>query len=220
MFEWRGIWLPDGEEHLVEWMTQVGHTRAGLPTYQYHKYEDVLRLVPFDRRRVAVDVGAHVGLWSRVMALDFDRVECFEPVPAHRDCWERNLAATENVVMHPCALGPERAKVTMHTGPDSSGDTWVDPRESGGDVIQVPLDSFEFPIVDFLKIDCEGYESHVLEGAEETLLRCKPVICVEQKQGHGEKYGLADTQALLLLESLGFRRRGGIQGDFFLTWGG
>lgn len=43
------------------------------------------------------------------------------------------------------------------------------------------LDSFDLPTIDFMKIDCEGYEFPVLKGAAETLRRCKPVIVVEQK---------------------------------------
>lgn len=216
MIEFRGLWLPDGEEHLQEWMTKVGHTRDGLPTYQYHKYERVVKLCR--QRRVAVDVGAHVGLWSRVMALDFGRIICFEPKAEHRECWLANMGNVAHAELHSCALGPEAGTVSLTTGPSSSGDTYVDPvAGASGGIEMRTLDSFELPVVDFLKIDCEGYEPMVLAGAVETLERCKPVICVEQKVGHGQKYGISDTAALPFLERLGYRRAGGIQGDYFLT---
>ena len=38
------------------------------------------------------------------------------------------------------------------------------------------LDSFEFEDVDFLKMDVEGYERHVLLGAVETLKRERPTM--------------------------------------------
>lgn len=216
MFEWRGIWLPDGETHLIEWMEETGQERAGFPCYQLHKYDRVLQLA--GRRRVAVDVGAHVGLWTRVMALDFERVICFEPKPDHQDCWRRNMEGVTNVMLHGCALGPGPGRVTLQTGPSSSGDTWVDPEAEGGDVEMYTLDSFGLDVIDLLKIDCEGYELRVLQGAQETLLRCRPAIIVEQKPGHAEKYGLTEKEAVEFLKVLGAVTRGGIQGDYFLTW--
>lgn len=41
------------------------------------------------------------------------------------------------------------------------------------------LDSFAFGRVDLLKIDVEGMEMEVLEGARETIERCRPVMYVE-----------------------------------------
>jgi hypothetical protein len=41
------------------------------------------------------------------------------------------------------------------------------------------LDSFQLKNVDFIKVDVEGFEADVLEGAEETIKRCKPLILVE-----------------------------------------
>ena len=41
------------------------------------------------------------------------------------------------------------------------------------------LDSFEFKRIDILKIDVEGMEPAVMDGAAQTLARCRPVILVE-----------------------------------------
>lgn len=43
----------------------------------------------------------------------------------------------------------------------------------------VTLDSFAFPRVDMIKIDVEGMEMEVLDGAEETLRRCRPILYIE-----------------------------------------
>lgn len=219
MFTWRNTWLPDGETHLVDWMKKMRQERHGHPCYQLHKYDLAMQFVR--QRRVAVDVGAHVGLWTRVMAHDFRTVNCFEPVQAHRACWYRNLAGAENAQMFAYALGAEPGRVVMHTGPSSSGDTWVDPNaldDAAAGVEMVTLDSFDLQDVDFIKIDCEGYELKVLEGAQATLLRCRPCVIVEQKPGHAEKYGWDDLAGVTFLESIGAVRRGGIQGDFVLSW--
>lgn len=49
-------------------------------------------------------------------------------------------------------------------------------------LLTVPLlrvDTFNEPRVDFIKIDVENMEAEVLEGAEETIARCHPVLMVE-----------------------------------------
>ncbi len=46
-------------------------------------------------------------------------------------------------------------------------------------VRQFTLDSLELPRVDLIKLDLEGMEQAALDGADETIKRCKPVMCVE-----------------------------------------
>lgn len=224
MVEYRGIIFPSGEQHLPKWMQAKPHMRAGKGTYQYEKYETALKYTT--GRRVAVDIGAHVGLWSRVMALDFDRVHSFEPVEKHIDCYRRNLKdhlEAGRAVLHAVALGSEPGWVCMVNGTrGSSGDTWVkeqkltDPPEYSVPLAQ--LDSYELRDVDFLKVDNEGYEFFALRGAEDTLKRCRPVVIVEQKPGRAQKFGLRERQAVEYLQTLGATLCREISGDFILAW--
>lgn len=232
MKEYKGIYLPDGEEHLIEWMETVSKREDsakffpmvdGKPTYQAHKYYAALKYC--SEKRLAVDVGAHVGLWSRVMALDFDRVIGFEPMPEHADCWRRNMGHDASAYLNQCALGETSGEVRISTRtPGSSGDTGVDPdtddNKSGHLVKLRRLDDFDLKNVDFLKIDCEGYELFVLRGAEKTLRESRPVVIVEQKPETGgfERYGIGVRDAVVYLESLGAKLRDGIQGDYILSW--
>lgn len=227
-FEEGGWWLPDGEAHLQEWMLKVNRRVAGRLTYQCHKYEAARSYVR--ARRVAVDVGAHVGLWSWMMAQDFARVIAFEPMAEHRACFEKNVAAMEtHVTLNDCALGAKPGKVRLaRRTPNSSGDTGVEPMTRANletqreeDLVALrTLDEFALPVLDFLKIDCEGYELFVLQGARETLKRCKPCIIVEQKPETGmvARYGVGARDAVTFLERLGARVRRAIQGDYILTW--
>jgi len=209
-------WLPDGEAHLPEWMRQNNRVVDGRLTYQYHKYEGVLTYCPPARRRVAVDVGAHVGLWSHWMARDFSTLQAFEPSAVNRACWCRNVA-TSQAVLHPYALGDQAGQVRIAQQlPGSSGSTAVS--MTGDDVEVRTLDSFQFSQVDFLKIDCEGYEVFVLEGARETLARCRPVVLVEQKPTCGSRYGRDDRAACILLELLGAELRWSRGGDYCYTF--
>lgn len=214
MFQWQGLWLPDGEKHLPDEMAQQGVLLEGMPTYQYGKYAAAMNLVI--QNRVAVDVGAHVGLWSRVMSVDFNHVYAFEPVPEHQECWDLNMHDHTNATLHRVALGNEEKTAVMTSKPGSSCETWVD--EAGDEVAIKKLDGFNLTDVDFLKIDCEGYELFVLQGGRETIERCRPVICVEQKPGHAGRYDLNDTEAVDYLLTLGATLHGELAGDYFLSW--
>lgn len=46
-------------------------------------------------------------------------------------------------------------------------------------VKQLSIDSLKLPRVDLIKIDIEGMEAEALDGAKETIARCKPILFVE-----------------------------------------
>lgn len=209
----RGFWLPEGEKHLVPFL-QSGPLFAGGPTYQAHKWQQAL--TKFDRRRHFVDVGAHCGLWSRPLASLFYTVTAFEPLQAHRDCFVKNCPY-DHVHLLPYALGDTPNVVSMRSVPDSTGDSSV---SAGGEFeVQLrTLDSFELFDVDFLKIDCEGYEAFVIRGGEETIKRDKPCIIVEQKRQHANKYGEEPLAAVKLLQAWGAEVAFEISGDYCLKW--
>lgn len=233
-----GIWLPDGETHLVGWMTKMNRVVDGKLTYQYHKLEAALKWVK--AWRVAVDVGAHCGLWSMHLVKRFEIVHAFEPVMAHRQCWTRNVDIGRQVmcdveagespaelerlfrstetpvgILYGVALGETSGRVAIHTSAQSSGDSWVD---GAGDIPLKRLDEFDLADVDFMKLDCEGYELFALRGGEETLKRCRPCVIVEQKPGRAQKFGLLETGAVDYLRGLGAKLRAEMSGDFILSW--
>ena len=75
------------------------------------------------------------------------------------------------------------------------------------------------PCLDFLKVDCEGYELQVLQGAERTLRLNNPCVIVEQKQHiMSRNYGTSGTPAVDFLLSLGAVVRKTISGDWILSW--
>ena len=105
-------WFPDGETQLPKWLARMDLRVDGRLTYQHHKYAAALQLVR--HRRAAVDVGAHVGLWSYYMAQDFAAVEAFEPMDTHRACFLENVPSP-HVRLHPVALGVGYADVSLCT---------------------------------------------------------------------------------------------------------
>ncbi len=193
-------------------MQQRNEIVDGKPTYQYHKLTKAIASVK--SFRTAVDVGGHCGLWSMHLTRRFETVHAFEPVELHRRCFERNVV-DNNHVLYPCALGAADGWCSIHTANTSSGDSWVD---AGNEIPIRRLDDFDLHDVDFMKLDCEGYELYALQGAAETLKRCRPVVCVEQKPGRAQKFGLKETEAVDYLRGLGAQLIAVMSGDYILAW--
>lgn len=213
-----GWWLPDGDvRHLHRWMTGVGRNRNGRLLYQSRKYELALMLVK--RRKFAVDVGAHAGLWSWQMALDFQKVTAFEPVREHVDCWRKNMQGCSNAALVEVALGEERRSAHMQRTELGMG-LKMAVADEGELVSMRTLDSYHLNRVDLLKVDVEGYELAVLRGARETLLRCRPVVVVEQKTSTDmeARYGVVPGDAVAYLEGLGAEVRRISRGDYIMCW--
>lgn len=200
-----GAWLPDDEHDQV----MLG---AGA-RYQSAKLEKAL---PYCRKaRTAIDIGAHCGLWTAQLAQYFERVEAFEPLQRHIECWKKNAGWKLSNRLHEVALGEKVGTCGMKVVEGLSGRSHV----NGGDQFKMDrLDSHQFEDVDFIKIDTEGYELFVIKGAEETIRKWKPVMIVEQKPHHGGKYGLSDTAAVDYLKSMGYSVKQEIVGDFIMVF--
>jgi FkbM family methyltransferase len=191
--------FPDGETHLPARMRKGNLSVEGRLTYQYPLYATAVKRCAL--RRVAVDVGAHVGLLSYWMVRDFERVIAVEPVEAHRECWLVNVPHRRTDELHACALGAFDGSVGMETPKaGSSGGTRIG---GPGPIPMRTLDSFDLPVVDLLKIDCEGYEADVLTGARATIARCRPVVCVEQRPALVTGFGHGALDAVTWLKHLG-----------------
>lgn len=203
-----GIWLPDDERHLQRYAEGKPY---GKWTYQGHKLLAALDYVK--DMRVAVDIGGHCGLWSKELIKGFQAVVAFEPLERHRECFVRNVEA--DYILYPVALGEKNGYCNIKLVDGMSGCSHID---GEGEIPVRRLDDYELIDVDFIKVDCEGYEYFALKGGEETLLRYKPTVVVEQKPGNAQKYGLGEIDAVDYLIGLGATLNKVIDGDYILSW--
>lgn len=147
----------------------------------------------------SVDVGAASGLYSYHLSRHSDRVFAFEPNPEWIGWLFR--AVPRNVSVFNVALSNNTGTAVLSIPPPSleslKGDLTLRCREAASiekqfegvpcDRISVAtqrLDECGLQNIGFIKIDVEGHEMAVLEGAEETLQRCRPIILVEIEQHH------------------------------------
>jgi FkbM family methyltransferase len=224
-----GIWLPENETHLVPFLENSMKTGAKRGFYQLHTLTALLNHVPTDRRTHVIDIGGHVGLWSMHLAKRFKRVTAYEPTPVLQECFERNVLnhpdyPIDNVMLVKAALGDHFGEVQISFEIDNSGHTHVAPTDETKLIegaqyytaVLATLDSINPSVVDAIKIDVEGYEPAVLRGAEQTIKRCKPVICIEQKPH--DFFGWEQYDAVRMLIEWGAKPVERVVDDFILTW--
>ena len=132
---------------------------------------------------LCLDIGAHVGIWTKRLSRDFSQVLCFEPLQRHIECHKKNCEDLNNVTLYECALSNVETNSIMTTRDFNSGmSSLLERKFKDKDTVIVKtktLDSFNLPKVDFMKIDVEGYEAQVLSGAKETIIKWKPKIYIE-----------------------------------------
>jgi FkbM family methyltransferase len=185
-------------------------------------HEPELRIVPFlcDPEKIAVDIGADVGVFS-VQICEFSRkVIAFEPRPRQA----AELAAmfsclglpvqVEEVALSDHAGTAELRVLTEDVGRSTieAANTLEDEDGSAKEQVTVnvrKLDDYGLTDVAFIKIDVEGHEVSVLEGASQTIERSLPFLLIESEDRHRAN-SVADVTAFL-------HRRG--YSGFFLNEG-
>lgn len=163
----------------------------------YYYYKLSLKLEPELGRlpslisgcRTAIDIGANRGLYTYFLSSFCRKVVSFEPQPW---CFAKISACSKpNIVSYNVGLSDAPGSLALYIPRDSHGgylDGLASFRETPDSYkLQVPvktLDEYALTDVDFIKIDVEGHEFEVLEGARETILRNKPILLIEIEQRH------------------------------------
>jgi len=153
---------------------------------------------------IAIDIGANIGELSYYLSeqCDVKTVEAFEPNPeVFKTLVNLNPA---NINPHCVALSNVEDTSTLfvpsmidgyslNTGLSSLHPEWIEKiHEKYPDVISDQkvtydvevkvLDDYNFESIKVIKIDVEGHERQVLEGATKTIQKWKPILIVEAYQ--------------------------------------
>ena len=168
----------------------------GYYRYRSRKYlrriDPEMGLIRFmaDPRRVSIDVGANLGLFTYYLARHSTHVHAFEPNPVPL----RALGAVvdANVTIHQVALTDRTGDVDLIVPKSrkgwSSNGAKLDVSPEGRHIVaRVPgrrLDGLDLGEIGFIKIDVEGHELAVLAGARETIARDRPNLFIEAEYAH------------------------------------
>jgi len=142
---------------------------------------------------VIYDIGANVGTWSLLAKSILPRacIHAFEPLAAPQAAFKARCGTFADIHLHGVALGATAATLELNVldFPDASSflaprpemlaEFGIKPTERRA-VPVFPLDAYRsthaLPPPDLLKLDVQGYELAVLEGATDCLAQARYVL--------------------------------------------
>ena len=168
-----------------------------------------------------LDIGAHVGTYAWTCGKKAAHTYAFECSPKTFCYLAANIALhglEERISPYPFALGNADGHIDYFVRSADGGGNGVKPLSTADNSvrrIKIPmktLDSFGLTNVGFIKMDVEGFEKEVLEGAQETLKANEyPTILFESwgdwKNAEGVDATKLRTELFEYLESLGYTVR-------------
>jgi FkbM family methyltransferase len=143
--------------------------------------------------RNVVDVGANTGQWSSMLlnCVMPEKLVIIEPLPDAFAALQKKFRNNGRVELDNVAIGERESVETLKCTRDTTGGSFLQPREEMRAVIgsnwtitfevEVPMTTLDRLLVDLaevslLKIDVQGYEKQVLAGAKQTLSKTKFVL--------------------------------------------
>jgi FkbM family methyltransferase len=152
---------------------QIAYDFARSKNYEHSLIQWAAEMMP--PSKVFLDIGAHVGTWSLAFARKCAKVHSFEPTPRTFHILCGNIALTnldDRIVPHNLALADTKGRMPIYKSSEDGGGNSLLPlldRTPTWMVDVTTLDSFGFTNVGMIKVDVEGFEKNVLQGAQETL---------------------------------------------------
>jgi len=140
---------------------------------------------------VVLDIGANIGCTALLFGQLSKIVYAFEPSKTTFAFLERNISRSglTNIFLQNIGLGSEQGESTLTFAPSNRSGGFVSnqTQASAGHTVEkivirqldTIVNSLNLKKINFIKIDVEGFEGHVLCGATQTLSSYKPVVVLE-----------------------------------------
>lgn len=187
----------ENDTHISAWVQQHGTLEIAkdmlLPFQKY---------IPMGG--TVIDVGASIGDHTVTYAEwvgESGTVAAFEVNPRAYECLVHNTKHLPQVLPVKTGLSDVDGKAVL-VELDNAGANYLTTGKSKTKVPVATLDSYEFKNVSFIKIDVEGYEVKVLEGARRTIEDSRPVMLVEVNRGALERAGTSAEKLSEVLADL------------------
>lgn len=185
----------------------TGNIYCGLYTFSEMAY--VLHLLtPED---LFIDIGSNIGCFTILAsAVKGAKGYCFEPVPATFNRLNNNLRLndiTDRVKAFNIGLSDKEEILCFTTDMNTTNRVVMDAKPDSN-IVSVKVTTLdrilksESPTL--LKIDVEGYETLVVNGALSTLGKESLNSVIIRLKGHGARYGYDEREIIKFMESIGF----------------
>ncbi len=206
-----GWYFPNTEEHFEQFLTKRN----------INEYQKETRISSFKflrNSRIAIDIGANVGLWSKDICKKFEHAHLFEPYDKNVECLKKNLSLNKNYTIHKCALSNKEEMGYLYFNDKSLGGSSLNPKGFSEfkkkKIRKKILDNYKFKNVDYVKIDVQFHELEVIEGSLETLKINSPVVCIEAARRNNQELDYV-KKFVNILNNINYKIVGGIGKELF-----
>lgn len=173
-----GWHVPDQDEKMFSHVK--GDTSRFAPNYE--KKQRLIIDQEHPNKKTFLDVGANIGVWSLAMKDKFNKVIAFEPSIKNLECLRKNW----NGEIREYAVGDVNSTVIFKDSAKNCGNGKVRPdltlEGSAYEVEMVKLDDQNITDCSLIKIDVQGFEWQVVQGAQNLIETQLPWVTVEPNQ--------------------------------------
>lgn len=201
-------------EDLLEITPQGLWWRKNDRSYQYlYAEKEIPQTISSfcSEKRVLIQAGGHCGMFVKLYSEIFNTVYTFEPDTINFYCLTKNVTSPNTIKIQGC-LGNDRKLVALSENKKTAVNSGAFNIEGSGIIPTFKIDDLNLPTCDLIHLDIEGFEGFAIEGARQTINRCKPVIALEFRN-FGVKYNFSDDKVRTLMSSLGYKEVGKVFND-------
>jgi len=159
---------------------------------------------------IVIECGCHIGTHTIPLASLCNTIYGFEPMPKTYEILDQNIKLNNinNAIIYKKGVA-DKEGVTQYCwipedNPGGSGlknnpmgkPDWINFTNTNIEVELTTIDLLQLDKLDFIKIDVEGYETLVIDGAINTIKKCRPVIVMEVWKNHNGVVDINYTKSL------------------------
>lgn len=186
------------------WAWPVGDTELLRVFYQVNDIDQIIKYVPEEKKSICIQAGGACGMWPLRFSNFFREVYTFEPVYSNYECLLKNTDGIRNIFRHNLGLSDaeKTIEIKYEKNKENNHGSGYGVESTNGDIKTITIDSLSLPYCGLIQLDVEGMELDVLKGAYNTILKHKPVICLEVKMlPHMERNNIDPLSAVLWLQN-------------------
>jgi FkbM family methyltransferase len=191
-----------------------------LETFNFKSFEKndshmIYRLINPESH--VIDIGANIGWYSLHIGsmLKGGSVHSFEPLPETHAKLQENIRLNNlsNITVNHIALSEKKQTLTFFFDPYQSGSSSSRDITESPTVVKVDLESITFDeyaeskaltAIDFIKCDVEGAELFVIQGAQKSLEKYKPIVFAELLRKWSAKFGYHPNDIFKIFHDLNY----------------
>ncbi|MFT3932731.1 MAG: FkbM family methyltransferase [Chitinophagaceae bacterium] len=174
--------------------------KEGFIPKGYRFQSDLANIIKIDRFNLIMDIGAFQGIMTKTFleAFPLASIITVEPTKDSYEILKSEFSTNKRVVLENCGVGKEESTIefkVFENGELNSFKSNINNDEAEAlETVKIPVHTLDYILknsmpehksIDFLKIDVEGFEMEVLQGAN-SLLNDNEIGCIFIEAGFCE----------------------------------